>query len=508
MIKDSIKIFFLSLLFFLASAVLFNSIAFCQQPSSLQEGIGQYKQENYDTAIASLEKARAEDPNSSVAAFYLGLAYKQVLDYEKALSHFRDAVTLTPRIKEALVELVDVALQLGELEEAKRWVAVAEEEDILPARVAFLKGLILREEGKNKEAAQAFERAKSLDKTIAQASDIQIAISYLTDNKLKKARESFQSAITQDPQSDMAGFARQYLASVEQRLILERPFRFTLGIFGQYDDNMVLKPNDETLSSRVTNESSGVLNSSFRVNYSPRLKSKWLFNAQYSAMSEVHQKNVHTHDTFTNSISITPGYNFGKFAVNLATTYSLSLVRRPDYEKYSGYFSSGPLFRIAAKENSMLEIFCGYTNTEFFQPALAYEEDRDSYGYSTYFSWVSLFKNNSFLNLRYHFRYQEADGSNWDNISNRLSANFAVPLSDKVKLQLSGQITEQDFRNTHTTFHVKREDTNLTFSGGLSWECYKDVNIVAQYTRIDADSNIGVYDYKRDLFSLGLEYRF
>jgi tetratricopeptide (TPR) repeat protein len=403
---------------------------------------------------------------------------------------------------------VDVAMQLGKIEEAKKWVGVAEEENVLPAKTAFLKGLILKEEGKNEEAAAAFEKAKSIDPTIAQASDIQIALSYLTDRKLKKAKESFQTAITQDPQSDLAGFARQYLAMVEQRIALERPFSFTLGIFGQYDDNMILKPTDEALAGNITNEGSGVLNSSFRANYAPSLDGPWLFNAQYTSMSSLHQKNVHTHDSLSNGLSVNPGYNFGKYALNLATRYTHTLVRGPSYKRYSGSFSSGPLLRIAIKDKQLLEFFSGYTNTEYFKPALAVEEDRDTQGYNTYISWIWLFRNDSFLNLKYQFRHQDADGQNWDNISNEFSANLAIPLVEKVKLQVSGQITGQNFKNTHTTFMVKRKDMTYYFSGGLTWECYKDTTLVAQYSGTRTGSNIGVYDYTRNTYTVGIEYRF
>ena len=514
MIKSTIKISFLFLLF-LASTVLFNPIAFCQQPPSLQEGIDQYNQENYNEAIEALERARSEDPESSVAAFFLGLAYKQTIDYDKAQSHLRDAVTLTPRIKEALIELVDVSMQLGDLEEAKKWIGVAEEEDILPAKTAFLKGLILREEGKNKEAEEAFEKAKSIDPTIAQASDIQIALGRMMDMELKKAKESFESAITQDPQSDLAGFARQYLATIEQRLVLERPFRFSLGLFGQYDDNMILKPTDESLSPSATNESSNVLNSSFRVTYAPAIKGQWLFNAQYALFSSLHQKNVHTHDSLVHSLSLTPGYTFGTYALNLATNYSYAFVRGPSYKKYSGSFSSGPLLRFSIKGNQMLEIFAGYTNSEYFKPSLSPEEDRDSYGYLTYFSWLWLFKEDSFLNLRYQFRSQSTDGDNWDRMSNGFSANLVIPVTENVQFQASGRFTKQDYEHIHSTTTTindppprKREDESYSFSGGFSWEFYKDATLILQYSHNRANSNIAVYDYTRNIYTLGIEYRF
>jgi tetratricopeptide (TPR) repeat protein len=504
MIKNFLFLSFL----FLVSTFFFNPKAFCQQSPLLEEGIEQYKQENYEEAVEVLTRARVGDPNSSTTAFFLGLAYKQTMDYEKALVNLRDAVTLTPRIKEALIELVDVAMQLGNVEEAKKWISVAEEEDIFPAKTAFLKGLILTEEGKNQEAAESFAKAKSIDPTISQAADIQIALSYLRQQELKKAKESFQTAITLDPQSDLAGFARQYLASVEERLALQRPFRFTLSVFGQYDDNMVLKPDDQAFAAGITNESSNVLNSSFRATYAPTLSGPWLFNGQYAVSSSLHDKNVHTHDSLSNSISLTPGYNFGRFALNLSASYNHAMVRSPDYEKYSGTLRVGPLMRIALKNNQLLEIFSGYTDTEYFKPALAPDEDRDAKGSSAYLSWIWLVKADAFLNLRYQYSVQDTVGQNWDNKSNVYSVNVAAPMSDRVKLQISGQITDQDFENIHSFFNIKREDTIYAFSAGLSIEVYKDITLVPQYTKMRASSNVEIYDYERSMYSLGIEYRF
>ena len=246
MTAKSMKCFFISFLLFFAFVII-PSQAFCQESASLKKGIEQYKDESFEEAIETLLKARQEDPGSSAAAFFLGLAYKQTMDYTSAFNQIKDAVTLTPRIKEALVELVDLSIQLDKLDEAKKWIDVAERENIAPARIAFLKGLALSKGGQNMEAVVAFEKAKSLDEKIKQTADFQIALSFLRENELKKAKESFQSAILHDPQSDLSGFARQYSDMVGKRLFLERPFRFTLGVTGQYDNNMLSKWSDYPL---------------------------------------------------------------------------------------------------------------------------------------------------------------------------------------------------------------------------------------------------------------------
>jgi tetratricopeptide (TPR) repeat protein len=505
MIKSDKKIlpFFLLILF-----MLIPLNGFSQQSPLIQKGIDEYKDESYEEAIVTLTKARTEDPESSVAAFFLGMAYKQTIDYEKSLKNLLDAVNLTPRIKEALVEVVDVSTQLGKLDTAKEWIAVAERENISPAKTAFLKGVILKKEGKTKEAAEAFAKAKSIDPKMSQASDIQIALSHVSDRRLNDAKKSFEAAIVNDPQSDLAEFARQYLDAVEQRIRNEKPFRFTLGIYGQYDDNMVLKPNDQTAAVGITNESSAVLNTLFRVNYAPILKGQWLFNAQDAIGSSLHDKNSHTHDSLINSLSITPGYNFGDYALYFSTSYNRALVRNPDYEGYSGSLSTGPLFRMAIKENQLVEIFTGYTNDKYFRDPLAPEEDRDSNGYRSYISWLWLIKKDYFLNLKFQADRRDTDGRNWDNSSFGFSVNYAMPIYGNFKLQLSGQYTDQDFDNQHTFAHVAREDTMYVFSGGVTWNWKKDFAIVTQYKRVRTDSNIGIYDYTRNIGTLGIEYRF
>jgi len=83
-----------------------------------------------------------------------------------------------------------------------------------------------------------------------------------------------------------------------------------------------------------------------------------------------------------------------------------------------------------------------------------------------------------------------------------------VPRINKLRLQLSGQAYLQDYENYHDVFDVTREDDTYTFSGGFTWDFYKNASFIAQYTRTEANSNIFAYDYDRDLYSGGIEYRF
>ena len=514
---------FLSSLFSLASAA---------ENTTLQQGIDQYQQENYEEAIEIFTKVRGQEPSSSHAAFFLGMAYKQVLDYQKSAIHLRDAVTLTPPVKEALVDLIDTLYQIDRLDEAKKWIGTAESIGDAPPRVAFLKGLIFAKENNNQEAISAFEKSKQLEPALSQAADFQIGVIHIKERKLERAKGRFQAIILQDPLSDLAGFARQYQAMVEEQLYQERPLRLTVGILGGYDTNIISKPLESSSAAEITDEKGEYLSSSVRLDYVPKLEGPWLFNAQYSASSTVYSKYTHSHDTMANSFSIAPGYNFGRAAVTLNTSYTNALLRTdpdlvpdpdssPGYKRYLDYVSVGPAIRYFINQEQILEVFAGYDKKNYHnQKVFVADDERDTVGFREYISWIWLFKEDAFLNLRYDFANEHADGLKWDNNSHRFTLNISFPITSEemgkrlgpITLQLTGSAYFQNY-SYETDFgplgKETRRDKVYTGSAGLTWRFWKYASLIAQYTRTQSDSNVAMlYQYNRDQYSAGFEFRY
>jgi tetratricopeptide (TPR) repeat protein len=525
----------------LFSIFIFTSAAFCQSTFSLEEGIQQYREENFEEAIEILTKVREQDPKSSAAAFFLGLAYKQVMDHQNASVHLEAAVTMTPKIKEALVELIDSLYQTDKIAEAKKWVEVAEKEKISPAKVAFLKGLILSKENMNQEAIVEFEKSKKLDTSFSQSADFQIALCYMKDRKLDKAKERLQLTVTHDPLSDLAAYARQYQDMVEKRIYSERPLRLTIGIMGGYDTNMLSKPTSEAAATGVTGEKAYVLNSSVRLDYAPTFDGPLLFNAGYAFASSVHSKNTHSNDSMANTFHILPGYNFGRFTLNLYASYTDVLLRtdpdiapdpdsNPSYKRYMDYITYGPMLRFLLTQNSILELFYGYDTKAYYNTKKTstrtdpfYENNRDSLGPRAYASWIWIFRENTFLNLRYEFNQEHTDGVWWENEGHRLTANLSIPILSEdrakrigqVKLQLTGSAFLQDYKYNQTfndedgvSKTEQRKDRTYTGSIGFSWDFWTYATFIAQFEKTRATSNMPIYGYDRDLYTAGFEFRF
>lgn len=473
----------------------------------LDRGVEQYRLENYEESIPLLEKARESEPGSGVAAFFLGMAYKQTLQYSKAEDCLRAAATLSPPIKEAVLELVDVSYQNGEIQEAEKWIAIAEREGIEPAKTAFLKGLVLEKTGRNDEAVEAFSIAKELDASFSQSADIQTALIFIKEKKSDEARDRLEAAVLWDPLSDLASLARHYMTLAEGGIEKE-PLRLAVGVFGQYDSNVVLEPNDTKVASSVSNEQSTVLATRVRVDYVPRLEGPWLFNAQYTFAGDFHHRNSTTHDILTNDLYLAPGYDFGAFAGYWIGMYNHSLVRDPSYKPYLESYRTGPMLRTMSGDNHVFEAFPSYCKKNFYRSAYLEEEDRDSENWSASFGWLWLFRKNAFFNLGYEYSDEDAQGDNWDYRGNRFRANVSLPLSAGVRLQTGAEVFVQDFENEHSVFGKKREDDLYKAWIGASWEFLKNKYFIVDYTWTRVDSNLAVYDYDRYVVSTGVEFRY
>ena len=182
----------------------------CASENFLEKGITEYKAENFEEALEILIKAREQEPRSPEAAYYLGLTYKQVGNYKETVVRFRDAIHLTPSVRDAYTELIEVLYATDQLKEAMDWVKRAEKEGVKPANISFLKGLILLKQGKTKGAIGAFNKAKELDSSLAQAADFQIAMAHAREKRYAEVKESLKAVISIDPASEVASFAREY----------------------------------------------------------------------------------------------------------------------------------------------------------------------------------------------------------------------------------------------------------------------------------------------------------
>ncbi len=501
----------------IALLVLFLNFALtCQAAEEkisavLEKGIGQYKHENYDEALITLKSAQSEAPQSSLAAYYLGLTYKQLQDYEKAIPHLKDAVTFSPKIKGALPELVDCYYQLGKLEEAKTWIAEAQADGIRPAQMIFLKGLILLKEEKWEDAIETFKDAKGLDPAMAQTCNYQIGIAYLKGKKISDAQKAFTEVVITDPSSNMANFANEYVSTLSKRREATKPFKFAFNAAWQYDDNVILKPDDSAIAADISDkgDSRQVYTASGEYNH---MFNDWLGARALYTFYYAKQSNLGFYDTVVNNFMIQPTIYMQNALITFPSGYSHTLVNDKAY--LSSPYASG-VYSVMVGDSNMANVSVTYKNEDYLWTPSIPAENRDGNNLTGSLGWYQFFADKKgFLNLRYALDKDWTRGDNWEYLGNRVSTTLLIPGStvhsflDKFNLTVTGDIFFQDFSKSNTVYNVYRKDTVYTVSTLASYKIFKDAEIQLQYTHVVDNSNISVYKYTRNIYSAGVEIKF
>ncbi len=474
--------------------------------NSLEKGIENYRSENYEEALSLFIEARKEQPASSIAAFYLGVTYKQLKEYQLAEKNLRDSLQLSPPVKDAYLELAEVLYTQDQLNEAEGWALKAETEGINPANAVFLRGMILSKRGITEDAIAAFNKAKKMNPALAQPADFQIALIQLKTRNFTDARKTFKAIEEIDPTSELASFAKEYEKSLSRTLDIYKTWRFTIGTAYQYDDNVILKPTTSIPGVEITGERDSSILATLGIIFSPILREPFFINCQYNLYTNTYF-DTNTHNLMTHTISVNPGINIKNGSIFLPVSYSHIWVHE---REYMSLISVKPGVQFAFLPQHIARFSIGYDKRELLKAPIDSDEDRDANIFNASTGYIHPFSGGKGLfNLIYEFSYDNSDGKNWDNIGNRITAGLLLPsLILKTDFILSGEVFLQNYKNNHTVFDKKRKDKNYTLSINLVRELVRGLFLNLQYSYTRADSNIAIYDYDRNIYTAGVEYRF
>lgn len=517
------KIILLLLIFLLAPSWALS------QPPQFSKGMEYYKEGAYEEALENLLKAKEEEPTSSLIAYFLGLTYKQMQDYTKAKAALEEAITLKPPIKEALLELIDVLYNLNELDEAQKYLEMAEREEINPPQVAFIKGLTLLKQRKNLEAIESFKKAKTLDETLTQAANYQIGRAHVAERQYSDAKRVFKEAIVAAPETDLALLTKDTLDAIKRKMWEERPFRNTLTVGHQIDWNVVLNPHDPAFAA-VADDYDNRDVYSLRSEYVPRLNGLFGIRAQYTfylaRQYDLERYNINSH-----GFTLIPSYDLQNRILGFPAMLTFPVSYNHIWvhaDSYLRAISMGPELSFMITKSQIGRISGTYQRKEFPQPApmgnFWPDEDRDAHTAIVSFSWSYLFKK-SFLNARYEYWDEETDGTNWSFTGHKIGMAFFTPISipyiGEIKSYLSAEGFFQKYDNeyihnlwssinlTGYPANKERRDGIFTLSALFAREIYKNIEFQAQYGYTRDNSNVPVFDFDgKHIIGWGLEYRF
>jgi Flp pilus assembly protein TadD len=168
----------------------------------LDEAQAALDKNNFEAAIAPLQKFLAEKPDVAFAHFQLAYAYTGLNRADEARAEYERCVALEPKMAEAQLNL---GILLLEKDAAAAVAPLRKAGDLLPSqsRPRFLLGVALERSGDLAGAAEAFESASHLDAADNEAL-IHLGGVYLQLNKPAEAEKKYRSVLERQPKSALA----------------------------------------------------------------------------------------------------------------------------------------------------------------------------------------------------------------------------------------------------------------------------------------------------------------
>lgn len=451
----------------LFSGLLQGSMAWSADNTSLSQGINDYNNENYEEAIENLLKAVKQIPTSAEAAYYTGLTFKELIDYNSAKTYLEKAISLNPELKEAYVPLAEVLYGLGEKKKAEKHLKTAKSKGIKSADSSYLMGLILMEQGKPKEAAAEFKEATE-----------------------------------REPRSEAGILSAEALNSMgvrESRLLLSAGYSF------QYDDNVILKPSKESSIGAISDEDDTRHVFTAGGDYSISRGDLGL-RAGYSFYQSLHQ-DLDYMDVQAHSLLIMPSYVINRGKIYLQGAYDYYLI---DNEKYLKAITLKPSWSFSTEAGNGINLFAGIISKDFLQRPLSKEEERDGTNINAGIAVLFPFNaDRSYVRADYTYDTEDTDGDNWDYSGHKGGLLLSQPLAPATDFTLSASYYLQSYKNRHSdpSFNKKREDKISAIEASLTYT-YKGVDFNVHYSYTDSNSNMAVYDYSRNIAGIGANYTF
>jgi tetratricopeptide (TPR) repeat protein len=465
--------------------------------------------ENYEEALALLTRGWREGVKTPEAAFLLGRTYRYLLNYQEARWYLEEAVRLKPGYREAQLLLADTLVGLDQPARAIPILKELEAAGFEPGHTAFILGLAYYKEKNYSQAVESFRQAQR-DQALAQDAKFQEAMALAAQNRLKDAKQTMTEAIGLNPQSPTAGFAQGYASALDRRLKDSKRFRFNAYGGFDYDSNVSLQPGDASGSVPVSGKNDVLWSLAASLEYNVMRPGPFALWAYYGYYQNFHHK-LSNFDLWSNTAGVVPSYTWSNSRFWIPFAFNYSTVGA---EPYATSYALSPTYLYLFTPKVGVEVGVNWARRNFWFPTFVDEDQRTGNLFGGTLACYYFFKKQEgYLQARFTYERDFANGDNWDNNSFRLGLAVLLPIKELWKVRATADLILQPYDNfwfngNPLAVNPKRHDS--IFIGGLeiTRKIYKGLEASAHCYYIRDQSNIALYDYDRFIAGLQLGYRY
>ena len=495
-----------------------------------------YDARKYDEALSLLNEALKQDPKNVEALYYSGLVLMAQEKTEQAAEVLERARALAPRDLSVLFLLGVAYFSLERYDRAEGPLTPVFNERPQTEGIGYYMGLIRYRKKDYQGALRAFRAETSQNPAIQQLvkfySGLTLAILGLPDQAVAEV----DAALRVQTGSGLTGPVERIRDSLMSVREAERRFHAEVRVGFLYDSNVSVVPlqsNDPTAESlrHRKHATSGEL-ASVRLDYTWLRSGPWESQVGYSFFQTINNR--------------LPDFNVQNHLLSGSLTYNSAIVAMPyqlgglytwDYISLGGeYFMqrhSGTLFATLVENQRNLTTVIGrFQYKEFTQiQDEVPEEDRDARNFMLGVTHVFRFaQDKHFIRLGYQIDYENAEGRDYTYLGNRFLAGgqYTMPW-DSTRLRYDFDLHLRNYVYANAILpainpgsrerydveqnHLFRVEQVLAKNlGPSSIGCADNapcpLTLSAEYQRTAAASNLRVFAYGRNVWSLSLSWQY
>ncbi len=495
-----------------------------------------YDARRYDEALTLLNEALAQDPKNVEALYYSGLVLMAQQKTEQAVEALEKARALAPRDPSILFLLGVAYFALERYDQAEGPLTQVLNERPQTEGIGYYVGLIRYRKKDYQGALKAFRAETSKNPNIQQLVRFYSGLTLAILGLPEQAVAEVDAALRLQTGSALTGPAERIRDTLASAREAERRFHADVRVGFLYDSNVAVLPqpsHDPTAESLRHKKTTtpGEL-AALRLEYAWLRTGPWESTVTYSFFQ-----------TYNNRL---PSFNVQNHLVAGALAYRAAVGAMPFQvgAQYSwDYLSLGAndflqrhtatLFgTLVENQGNLTTLLARFQDKDFYAtPGQLADEDRDARNWMVGFTHVFRFaQDKHYVRVGYQFDYENTDGRNYAYAGNRVLAGgqYTLPWGS-TRLKYDFDLHQRHYLHANSLLPVvnpgtrEREDTeqNHVFRieqllaknlGPTSIGCAPTapcpLSLAAEYQRTVADSNLAVYSFNRNVWSLTLSWQY
>jgi tetratricopeptide (TPR) repeat protein len=495
-----------------------------------------YDARKYDEALALLKDALALDPKNVEALYYSGLVLMAQQKTEQAVEVLKKARALAPRDLSILFLLGVAYFALERYDQAEGPLTPVFNERPQTEGIGYYVGLIRYRKKDYQGALKAFRAETSKNPNIQQLVRFYSGLTLAILGLPEQAVAEVDAALRLQTGSALTGPAERIRDSLASARDSERRFHADVRVGFLYDSNVAVVPqpsHDPTAESirRRKTATSGEI-AALRLEYAWLRTGPWESTVTYSFFQTYNNRlpdfNVQNH-LVAGALSYRAAIGAMPFQVGAQYSWDYLSLGNDDFLQRHTATVFGTLVE---NQGNLTTVLGRFQNKDFYAtPGQLEDEDRDARNWMVGLTHVFRFaQDKHYIRVGYQFDYEKADGRNYTYAGNRFLAGgqYTLPWGS-TRLKYDFDLHQRHYLHANTLLpvvnpgtreredfeqnHVVRVEQVLTANiGPASIGCAPTapcpLTLAAEYQRTVAESNLAVFTYNRNVWSLTLSWQY